>query len=144
MRKMAVLIGLAVGLAACGQSADNGGTNQAAAKTAKPKKERPPYCFFKSSETKDWAASRDKDGNIVVHGKAYREDSRYQAQIGKMDVSGTTATVWPTVAPNMTGYGAPENWWDVKATIPNSRTIQNVSVHCGEKTLAELKVAQPK
>ena len=134
---------LAAGLGACGQSADNGAANQARA-TAKPKKERPPYCFFKDSETKGWAATRGKDGNVIVRGKAYREDSRYQAQIGKMNVSGTTATVWPTVAPNMTGYGAPENWWDIKATIPNSGKAETVSVHCGEKTIADLKVPPAK
>ena len=139
MRKSIMIIG-ATALAACGQSSDNA-TNQASANAAQPKKERPPYCFFKDSETKGWAASHDKDGNIVVKGKAYREDSRYQAQIGKMDVSGSTAIVWPTIAPNTTGYGAKDNWWDVKATIPNSSSVDTVSVHCGEKTLAELKVA---
>ena len=127
-------------LAACGQSTENAAANQALANAAAAKKERPPYCFFKDSETKAWAASRDKDGNVVVKGKAFRSDSRYQAQIGKTDVSGTTATVRPTIVPNMTGYGAKDNWWDVKATIPNSAAIDTVNVRCGEKSLAELKV----
>ncbi len=140
MRYSIVVTGVAAVLAGCGQSNDRTVSNQASANAA-PKKERPPYCFFKDSETKAWAASRDTQGNIVVKGKAYREDSRYQAQIGKMDVNGTTATVWPTIAPNMTGYGARDNWWDVKATVPNSSGVDTVSVRCGEKTLADLKVA---
>ena len=139
MHKIVIVVA-AGALAACGQSADNTAANQALANAAAAKKERPPYCFFKDSETKAWAASRGKDGNIVVKGKAFRSDSRYQAQIGKTDVSGTTVTVWPTIVPNTTGYGAKDNWWDVKATIPNSAAIDTVTVRCGEKTLAELKV----
>lgn len=139
MHRILIFIGLAGTLGACGQSSDNT-PNAAFANAAVPKKERAPYCFFKDSETKSWAASRGKDGNITVKGKVYREDSRYQAQIGKMDVAGTTAIVWPTIAPNMTGYGAPDNWWDVKAAIPNSTGVDSVSVHCGDKTIADLKV----
>lgn len=140
MHKILIVMGLAGALGACGQSSENRAGNEASAKAAAPRKERPPYCFFKDSETKAWAASRGKDGNITVRGKVYREDSRYQAQIGKMDVAGTTATVWPTIAPNMSGYGAPENWWDVKSVIPNSAGVDSVSVHCGDKTIADLKV----
>jgi hypothetical protein len=140
MHKVLIFIGLAGALGACGQSSGNKTRNEASANAPAPKKERPPYCFFKDSETKAWAASRGKDGNITIKGKVYREDSRYQAQIGKMDVAGTTATVWPTIAPNMSGYGAPDNWWDVKAVIPNSAAIDTVSVHCGAKTIADLKV----
>jgi len=140
MHRILIFTGLAAALGACGQSSDNKTQNEASANAAAPKKERPPYCFFKESETKAWAASRGKDGNITVKGKVYREDSRYQAQIGKMDVAGTTATVWPTIAPNMSSYGAPDNWWDVKAVIPNSAGVDQVSVHCGAKTIADLKV----
>lgn len=145
MQKVLIAMGLAGMLGACGQSSEeNGASKAAAASSAAPKKERPPYCFFKDSETKGWAASRGKDGNIVVKGKAYREDSRYQAQIGKMDVAGTTATLWPTIAPNMSGYGARDNWWDIKTVIPNSNAVETVSVHCGDKTLVDLKVPPPK
>jgi hypothetical protein len=144
MRNRMLVLGLAAGLAACGQSDDNSGTKQGSANSARPKKERPPYCFFKDSETKGWAASRGKDGNILVTGKAYREDSRYQAQIGKMDVAGSEATVRPTIVPNMTGYGARDNWWDVKATIPNSSAVATVHVRCGAKTLADLHVPPEK
>jgi hypothetical protein len=138
IRQSMMLLGAAA-LAACGQSADNAAANQAAANAAQPKK-KPSYCFFKENETKDWAASRGKDGNIVVKGKAYRSDPRYQALLGPPTVTGNTAEVSPTIQQNGTGYAAPENWWDVTATIPNSAAVDTVTVSCGPKTLAELKV----
>lgn len=140
MQQIWIVVGLAGALGACGQGSGNTASNEASASAPAPKKERPPYCFFKDSETKGWTASRDKDGNVIVKGKAYREDSRYQAQIGKIDVAGSSATVWPTIAPNMTAYGAPDDWWDVKGTIPNSSNVTEVSVRCGEKMLADIKV----
>jgi hypothetical protein len=124
-------------LGGCGQS-DNGAANQAA-NTAQPKK-KVPYCFFKDKETKGWKASRGKDGNIIVKGKGYREDSRYQVVLGPSEASGTTVSVAPTITPNTTGFGAPDNWWDVSATIPNSGGIDTVIVTCGAKTLATLAV----
>jgi hypothetical protein len=138
IRQSMMLLGAAA-LAACGQSADNAAANQAAANAAQPKK-KPSYCFFKDNETKGWAASRGKDGNIVVKGKAYRSDPRYQALLGPPTVTGNTAEVSPTIQQNATGYAAPENWWDVTATIPNSAAVDTVTVSCGPKTLAELKV----
>src|SRR5689334_4429869 len=126
-------------LVGCGPSKDDAAANQAAANAAQPKK-RPAYCFFKDSETKGWAASRDKDGNIKVKGKAYRQDSRYQAVLGPPEISGTTATIAPTITQNMTGYGAENDWWDVTATIPNSAAVETVTVTCGAKTLATLAV----
>jgi len=125
-------------LGGCGQS-DDGASNQAAANTAQPKK-KAAYCFFKDKETKGWAASREKDGNIKVKGKAYRSDSRYQAVLGPPEVSGTTASIAPTITQNMTAYGAEDNWWDVAATIPGSAAVDTVTVTCGARTLAELKV----
>ena len=124
-------------LGGCGQS--DGSSNQAAANTAQPKK-KAAYCFFKDKETKGWAASRDKDGNIKVKGKAYRQDSRYEAVLGPPEVSGTTATIAPTITQNMTAYGAEDDWWDVTATIPNSSAVDTVNVTCGAKTLATLAV----
>jgi hypothetical protein len=59
-------------------------------------------------------------------------------------VSGTTARIAPSIGPNTTGFGAPENWWDVSATIPNSAGVESVVVECGPKTLADLKVPPPK
>ena len=140
MQKTLYLLGAAAGLAACGQSSDNSAANNAAANSAAAEKPKPAYCFFKDSETKSWAAKRGKDGNIVVTGKAYREDSRYKAVLNPAIVTGTTAEIAPTITVNDTGYGAVDNWWDVKATIPNSTAIDTVDVKCGAKTLAELKV----
>ena len=140
MRKFMILACAAASLGACGQSSDNQAANEAAANAAQPKK-KVPYCFFKDSETKDWKASRGKDGNIIVSGKAYREDSRYRAVLGEPVVNGTTAEIAPTLQQNDTGYGAPENWWDMTATIPNSASVDTVDVKCGDKTVAELKVA---
>ena len=140
MRKTLYLLGAAAGLAACGQSSDNSAANNATANTAAVEKPKPAYCFFKDSETKGWAAKRGKDGNITVTGKVYREDSRYKAVLNPVTVTSTTAEIAPTITVNDTGYGAVDNWWDVKATIPNSAVIETVDVKCGAKTLAELKV----
>lgn len=139
MRTYMLLIG-AGALAACGQSTGNEAANQTAANAAQPKK-KIPYCFFKDDQTKGWAAARDKDGNIVVKGKAFRSDPRYQALLGPPTVTGNTAEISPTIQQNATGFAAPENWWDVSSTIPNSAAIETVKVICGAKTLAELKVA---
>ena len=140
MRKSIILLGAAAARGACGQSSDNSTAANSAANTAATEKPKPAYCFFKDSETKGWAARRGKDGNIVVTGKAYREDSRYRALLGPAKVSGTTAEIAPTITVNDTGYGAPDNWWDVKATIPNSASVHTVHVTCGAKTIADLNV----
>jgi hypothetical protein len=139
MRKFVLCLSAAA-LAGCGQSSDN--ANRTAA--AQPKKPKPAYCFFKDAETKGWKASRDKNGNIVVKGKAYRSDSRYQAVIGKIEVVQGKAVVWPTIQQNATGYGAEDNWWDVSAVVPNSAALDTVDVNCGAKTIAELKLPLPR
>jgi len=145
MRKSVILCGAAAALAGCGQAADkatgdNTAANSAAAETPKPA----PYCFFKDSETKDWKATVDKSGNVVVTGKAYRQDSRYKALLSPATVSGTTAEVAPTIAQNEGPYGAPDDWWDVKETIPNSAAVESVTVKCGDGTLATLTVHRKK
>ena len=140
MRKSIMLFGAAASLVACGQSTDNAAASNDAANTAAAEAPKPAYCFFKDSETKGWTASRGKDGNITVKGKAYRQDSRYQAVLGPPEVSGTTATIAPTITQNMTAYGAEDDWWDVTATIPNSSAVDTVNVTCGAKTLATLAV----
>jgi hypothetical protein len=137
MQRFMMIAGAATLFASCGQSGDN--ANQAAARPPKAKK-KPAYCFFKDPETKGWVASRDKDGNIVVKGKAYRSDSRYQAVLQNPTVFGASAEISPTIVQNDTGYGAEDNWWDVKATIPNSAAVDTVTVRCGAKAFAELKV----
>ena len=145
MRKLIVPVCAALGLAACG-SADDESANQAAnnaaiantaTPAAKPAKKRPAYCFFKDAETSNWSASRDGQGNIVVKGRAYRSDPRYKAELGEAEVAGTTATISPTISQNG-GYASPGNWWDVSATIPNSRAVHTVKVQCGAKTIADL------
>ena len=140
MRNSIFLLAAAAALGGCGQSGDNVAVSNGASNSAAAEKPRPAYCFFKDSETKSWAARRGTGGNVVVTGKAYREDSRYKALLGPATVSGTTAEIAPTIAVNDTGYGAPDNWWDVKATIPNSAAVDTIHVTCGEKTIADLKV----
>lgn len=143
MRRLILLCG-GVMIAACGQSGDEQSNNQAASNAAAADKPKPAFCFFKDAETKDWKASRDKQGNIVVKGKAYRQDSRYQAVLGAAKISGTTAEISPTIQPNQSGYGAPDDWWDVTSTIAASAPVETVDVTCGAKTIAELKVAAKK
>jgi hypothetical protein len=136
-----ILVLAAAGLAACGPSAADEAANRAAAdKAATAKKARAPYCFFKDAETKGWTTSTDAQGNVVVKGKAYRSDSRYQAVLGPATISGTTAEFRPTITTNSTGFAAQDNWWDVTATIPDSAAVEMVAVKCGAKTLAELAV----
>ena len=74
MHKPIIIICAAAGLGACGQSA-NDGANQDAANSVAAEAPKPAYCFFKDSETKAWKAKVEKDGNVTVSGKAYREDS---------------------------------------------------------------------
>lgn len=144
MRKFAfVAFGAVAGLTACGQpAAEKEAANEAAANTAAP--ERPAYCFFKDNETKGWAAKADKSGNVVVTGKAYRSDARYQVVLQPAKVEGTTAEISPTIQQNQTGFAAPDNWWDVTQTIPDSGAVTDVLVTCGGKTIAELAVPRGK
>jgi len=144
MRKSIILLGTAAALAGCNQSIDDGVANNSAANSAAAEKPRPAYCFFKDSETKDWAAKLAKSGNVVVNGKAYRQDSRYKALLSPATLNGNVAELAPTIAPNDTGFGAPENWWSVSETIPNSAAIDTVTVKCGDETLATLKVPRKK
>ena len=141
MHKSIILLGATAGLYACGQTSDNNASN-AASNAAAASKPKPAYCFFKDKETKGWKASVDKDGNVVVKGKVYREDSRYKAVLGPAKVTGTTAEVAPSITINDTGYGAENDWWDVSATIPNSGSVSTVTVTCGAKTLATLPLAR--
>jgi hypothetical protein len=139
MRRSMILLGAAAGLAACGQSSDESAANQAAANAAAAANTpKPAFCFFKDTQTKGWAARRDKAGNVVVTGKAYREDPRYKAVLGAATVTGTSAEIAPSITVNDTGFAARDNWWDVSATIPNSAAVGTVRVTCGGKTVAEL------
>ena len=144
MHKTIILVS-ALGLASCGQPSNNAAESNAAANAAAREKPEPAaYCFFKDSETKGWSAKADKEGNVVVSGRAFREDARYKAQLSPATISGTTAQVAPTIAPNDTGFAAPNNWWDISETIPNSREVATVVVKCGDETLASLTVPRKK
>ena len=121
-------------------TANNGAANSAAGEAPKPAA----YCFFEDSETKAWKATVDKSGNVVVSGKAYRQDSRYKALLSPATVNGTTAEVAPTIAQNDSAYGAPGDWWEVTETIPNSQSVETVAVKCGDETLATLTVPRKK
>ena len=145
MYKCVILFSAATALASCGQSADNSTTNNdAAANSSGADAPKSAYCFFKGNETKDWKAKVDKSGNVVVSGKAYRQDSRYKAQLAPATVNGTTAEVAPTITQNDSTYGAPGDWWDVSETIPDSRSVESVTVKCGDETLAKLTVPRSK
>jgi hypothetical protein len=145
MHKSVILLGAAAALAGCGQSTENNTTHNAVANSAAAETPKPAaYCFFKDSETKDWKAELDKSGNVVVSGKAYRQDSRYKALLSPATVSGTKAEVAPTIAQNDGGYGAPGDWWDVSETIPNSQAVATVIVKCADETLATLTARREK
>jgi hypothetical protein len=138
MHKSIFLLGATAGLAACGSSGNEPAGQVAANTAAVPKKAA--YCFFKAPDTKGWSAARGKDRNITVKGQAYRQDARYKAVLGPATVTGTTAELSPSVSINDTGYAAPDNWWPLTATIPNSAAVESVTVRCGARTLAQIKV----
>ena len=131
-------------LAGCGQASDKSAPESAPANATAPAPKPAAYCFFKPSETKDWKATVDDSGNVVVSGKAYRQDSRYKAVLSPATVSGTSAEVAPTIAPNDTGFAARDDWWDVTQTIPNSQAVETVTVKCGDETVATLSVPRKK
>ena len=110
MHKSIFLLGSLALLAGCSSSDDEAANQTAAAKAAAAtKKPRPAYCFFKDSETKGWTASRDKNGDVVIKGKAYREDARYKAVLGPPKVTGASAEIAPTIVVNDTGFAAPDD-----------------------------------
>jgi hypothetical protein len=135
--------GAVAALTGCNQAAENRSEN-VATNAAAPAPKHPTYCFFKDSATKGWSASRDAGGNVAVKGKALVEDTRYQATLGTPEMSGTNASLWLTMGPNTNAYGAPGNWWDVTATVPGSSGVDAVTVMCGAKTVAQLKVGKPR
>lgn len=133
----------AVSLAGCTKPAATK-ESDAAATAAAALKAKPAYCFFKEKETKGWKATADKNGNVVVSGRVFRSDPRYKAVLLPSTVSGAAAQLSPTIADNDTGYAAPENWWAVTQTIPNSQAVDSVTVTCGARTLAELTIPRRK
>lgn len=138
MRKTSSLLAAISLLAACGHAGDDGAANKTA-NSVQPKK-KAAHCFFKDAEMKEWSAKRGKDGNIIVKGKVYRSDSRYKAVFGEPVIEGTSVELSPTLQQNSAAYGAPDDWWDVSAVVPNSAAIDTVRVLCGAKTFADIKV----
>jgi len=100
---------------------------------------RPTYCFFKDAATRGWAGAPDASGNVAVKGQVKVDDRRYRGELSQSEVTGNTASVWLTMAPN-TGYADEDNWWDVTITVPASSAAANVTVLCGTKEVAKLKV----
>lgn len=141
MRTIFLLVVGTAMLAGCSEGGNNA-ANASAAKTPAAAPKKVPYCFFKSENSKGWAASRGKDGNIVVKGKGYLADGRYKADLGTADVEGTTASLQLKMPPNDTGFATSDGWWDISKTIPDSGAITRVDVLCGAKTLAELNVGK--
>ena len=137
---MLLFAAAALALAGCNEAVPENSVANAAANASAPAKKRPTYCFFNDAETKGWAASRDAEGNIVVKGQAYRSDSRYKAEFVEQEVTEAGAKLWVAIVQNTTGYGAPENWWEVTASVPDSSGVESVTVMCGKKTLADLTV----
>ena len=135
MQRFIIFLGLWA-LAGCGQPDDKSPARKA---EAQPRK-KAAYCFFKDEEMKAWSATRGKDGNITVKGKAHVKDPRYKAVFGAPTITGTTAELAPSISQNDTGYAALEDWWDISAAIPKSSSISAVTVRCGDKAVAQLKV----
>ena len=129
---------LAVLIAGCSPSAEEQAANQAA---AKPAPEKPPHCFFKDTETKDWAVRVEGD-QAVVTGRAFRSDARYKAVLLDPKVDGGIAVIRPSIAINDTGFAAEGNWWDLKTSIPTAG-IESVEVRCGKALIASLPLIKP-
>jgi len=136
MRRSIILLPALGVLAACNQAADQPAANTTGNAAAPAKK--PGFCFFKPEEMKGWKASADAKGNITVTGKAHVKDSRYVAQFGEPEIEGSTASLALTIAQNSGTYGATDDWWDLKATIPANPALESVSVTCGGKAVADL------
>lgn len=136
MRRSMILLCAVAGLSACNQAAEQP-ANNAVANAAAPAK-KAGFCFFKPEETKGWKASVDAAGNITVTGKAHVKDSRYVAQLEEPEIDGSKASLAVTIAQNSGTYGATEDWWDLKASIPANPALQTVSITCGPKSIADL------
>ena len=113
----------------------------AANDVASPKAEKPPHCFFKDSETKDWAV-KVQGSDAIVTGRGYRSDARYKVVLLEPKVEGSVAVVRPSISSNDTGFASEGNWWDVEARIP-AAGLEKVEVRCGKKVLASLDLPQP-
>ena len=137
--RITVICLIAFMLAGCSnQAAEDAAANQAA---AKPKAEKAPHCFFKDSETKDWAVTVAGD-SAVVTGRAFRSDARYKAVLLEPKITGRIAEIRPSISINDTGFATEDNWWDLKTSIP-AAGIDTVEVRCGKKLVASLPLPKP-
>ena len=141
MKRHILVIAAAAGLASCNQ-ADSGTAAANGPATVAPARKHPTYCFFKDAATKGWGASVDTGGNVAVKGKVHLDDRRYSGDLSDSEVTGDTAKAWVTMAPNTTGVGAEDDWWDVNLTVPASGAVKSVTVLCGKKVVADLKIAR--
>jgi hypothetical protein len=135
MRRLTIVFAFGV-LAACNQTVEQPAGNSTANAAAPAKK--PGFCFFKPEEIKGWKASVDAKGDITVVGKAHVKDSRYVAELGEPEIAGSMASLALTIAQNSGAYGATDDWWELKASIPANPALQRVSITCGGKSVADL------
>jgi hypothetical protein len=136
---MIAIVAGAAALAGCGQANEAADASANVAKAAAPAK-KVPYCFFKDENSKGWAASAGKDGNVIVKGKGYVADGRYMAGLKPAEIEGSTASLQLAMPQNDTGYSKADGWWDISSTIPQSAAVDTVKVLCGAKTVATLEV----
>jgi len=138
-RSMIAIVAGAAALAGCGQANEAADASANVAKAAAPAK-KVPYCFFKDENSKGWAASAGKDGNVIVKGKGYVADGRYMAGLKPAEIEGSTASLQLAMPQNDTGYSKADGWWDISSTIAQSAAVDTVKVLCGAKTVATLEV----
>jgi len=136
-RSMIAIVAGAAALAGCGQANEAADASANVAKAAAPAK-KVPYCFFKDENSKGWAASAGKDGNVIVKGKGYVADGRYMAGLKPAEIEGSTASLQLAMPQNDTGYSKADGWWDISSTIAQSAAVDTVKVLCGAKTVATL------
>jgi hypothetical protein len=136
-----LLAGSFVLLAACGETTKPTHNDEAAVNSAQPEK-KPAYCFFKDDEMKGWKAARDRHGDISVDGQAHVKDPRYKATFGKVEVGPQKVILDLSITENDLGYAMRDNWWHVGMTAPNSASLTEAVVQCGDKIVADLKVPQ--
>ena len=136
MRRSIILLPALTLLSGCNQGPDKPDPN-ATANVAAPAK-KAGFCFFKPEEMKAWKTSTSAAGNITVTGKAHVKDSRYVAQLGEPEIEGETASLALTIAQNSGTYGATDDWWDVKASVPANAALRTISITCGGKSVADL------
>jgi hypothetical protein len=135
--RIVIALGAALAVAACTEDP----TEQPAVNQPAAAPQKVPHCFFKDSETKEWAL-KVEGGQAVVTGRAYRSDPRYKAGLLEPEIQGSVAVVRPSISTNDTGFASLDNWWDVTASIP-AQGLETIEVRCGKKVLASLKLPKP-